>query len=187
VLAALAACARPAHAPAPATSASPRPSLTLAGSARPTATAVPVYISGAGNANQPTVLTETIGGRRVYTIRALAFRGDVGTGGGSGIATLEQPHITFVDRSGTTTIADAPKATVTQRDKSVLMTGGVHARTSDGSNLTCDTLRYDGATEHFFGTGHVVMTGTSGLALTGNYLTGDVRLRNVQVTKVRPW
>ena len=182
VLAVLAACARPSSVSGPA-HATPSAAATAPVSASPTP--VPVHVSGEGNLNQPTILTETVRGRRVYTIRALAFRGDIG-GSQDGIATLEQPHVTFLDKSGTITIADAPKATVTQRDKTVDMMGGVHARTSDGNVLTCDELRYDGNGEHFHGHGHVVMTGPTGLQLTGNYLEGDVRLRNVLVTKDPP-
>jgi LPS export ABC transporter protein LptC len=176
--------ASPAARPSP--TSNPTPALAASPRSSTTSTPVPVYVSAAGRPNEPTVLTQTVHGRRVYTIRALAFKGDIGGGPQAGTATLEQPHVTFVDKSGTTTIADAPKATVTQRDKSVLMTGGVHATTSDGSNLTCDTLRYDGESEHFHGTGHVVLRGRSGLALSGNYLVGDVRLRDVEVTKDRP-
>lgn len=189
--AALAGCARPAP-PAAAPSASPPASPAAATAspapartAAPRATPVPVHVQGAGSPNEPTILTQTVAGRRVYTIRALAFHGDVG-GGRSGAATLEQPHVTFVDKAGKTTIADAPKATVTQQDKSVVMTGGVHARTSDGSTLTCDTLRYDGRTERFHGMGHVRLTGPSGLVLGGNYLEADVRLHDVAVTTAPP-
>ncbi len=181
VLAALAGCARSAPVSGPASPIATKPSRAATSSPTP----VPVHVSGEGNSNQPTILTETVHGRRVYTIRALTFKGDIG-GSQDGIATLEQPHITFVDKTGTITIADAPKATVTQRDKTVDMTGGVHARTSDGNVLTCDVLRYDGQTERFHGSGHVVLTGPTGLQLAGNYLEGDVRLRDVQVTKDPP-
>jgi LPS export ABC transporter protein LptC len=136
---------------------------------------------GRGNSHTPTVLTDTKQGRKIYTIRALVFEGDIG-GSSDGVATLEQPHVTFVDKTGSVTIADAPKATVMQRDKSILMTGGVHARTQDGAVLTCDTLRYDADNERLYGEGHVVMTGPNGLALNGDHLDGDVRLHDVKVT-----
>ncbi len=62
--------------------------------------------------------------------------------------------MTFVDRAGRT-VADAPKAQVTERDKSVVMTGGVRARTSQGNLMTCDVLTYIGASEKLRGEGHV--------------------------------
>ena len=148
-------------------------------------TPVPVRVRGEGSASSPTVLTQTNrAGRKIYTIRALAFEGDT-SGGRNGSAILEQPHITFVDKDGSITIADAPKATVKQADNSVLMTGGVHARAADGGVLTCDRLRYDARTEKFYGDGHVVLTGNNGLTLTGDTIAGDVRLHQVRVRENR--
>lgn len=160
--------------------ASPAPGGTP--SAAPSATAVPVHVHGFGTERKPSVLSETKGGRRIYVIRAIQFEGDIGGGSADGAAVLQQPHITFIDRSGARTVADAPKATVKQRDKSVFMTGGVHARTAEGAVMTCDTLRYDGDSERFRGEGHVRLTGPSGLELDGEHLEGDVRLHDVRVT-----
>lgn len=151
-----------------------------AASGMPTATPTPiaVHVVGRGTSNTPSIITDTKQGRKIYTIRTLMFEGDIA----AGIANLDQPHVTFVDKSGSVTIADAPKATVNQHDKSILMTGGVHARTQDGAILTCDTLRYDSDRERLYGEGHVVMTGPNGLMLTGDHLDGDVRLHDVKVT-----
>ena len=146
-----------------------------------TATPVPVHVRGFGTKQDPSVLTGIKRGRRIYTIRSTAFEGDIaGSAGGS--AVLQEPHIAFIDRSGAATVAEAPKATVKQRDKSVFMTGGVHARTADGAVLTCDTLRYDAGTERFRGEGHVAVTGPNGDQLGGDHLDGDVRLRDARVT-----
>ena len=166
-------CAR--HAPA--SSGSTPAAVTGRGSATP----VPVHVRGIGTATTPTVLSETVHGRRIYTIRAMLFEGDI-VGSQQGTALLQQPHVTFIDKSGSATVADAPKATVSQRDKSVLMTGGVRARTQEGSILTCDTLRYDTETERFDGEGHVVLRGQNGAVLEGDHLDGDVRLHDVRVT-----
>ena len=144
------------------------------------ATPVPVHVRGFGTKQNPSVLTGTKKGRRIYVIRSTSFEGD--SAEADGTASLQETHITFVDRSGAVTIAEAPKATVKQRDKSVFMTGGVHARTADGAVLTCDTLRYDAATERFRGEGHVVITGPSGDQIGGDHLDGDVRLRDARVT-----
>jgi lipopolysaccharide assembly outer membrane protein LptD (OstA) len=71
---------------------------------------------------------------------------------------------------------------VKQRDNSIDMTGGVHARTADGGVLTCDDLRYDANRERMYGEGHVVLTGPNGLQLRGDHLDGDVRFHDVRVT-----
>ena len=140
-----------------------------------------MHVHGFGTKDNPSVLTGTKKGRRIYVIRSTAFEGDI-AGSADGSAVLQEAHITFVDRSGAVTIAEAPKATVKQRDKSVLMTGGVHARTAEGAVLTCDTLRYDAGTERFHGEGHVTVTGPNGEQLDGDHLDGDVRLNDARVT-----
>jgi hypothetical protein len=162
----------------PAPSATPAPA-SPAG-AEPTATQVPVHVVGVGTARTPAVMTWSKGSRKIYTIRALAFIGDA-VGGTNGSGLLEQPHVTFIERSGSSTVADAPKATVKQRDNSIDMTGGVHARTAEGGILTCDNLRYDAHSERLHGEGHVVLTGPNGLQLTGDHLDGDIRLHDVKV------
>nr|MDQ6941155.1 LPS export ABC transporter periplasmic protein LptC [Candidatus Eremiobacteraeota bacterium] len=149
------------------------------GSARP-ATPVPVHVRGFGTKQNPSVLTGTKHGRRIYIIRSTSFEGD--TAAGDGTAVLLETRIAFVDRSGAVTVAEAPKATVKQRDKSVFMTGGVHARTAEGAVLTCDTLRYDAGTERFRGEGHVAVAGPNGERLDGDHLDGDVRLHDARVT-----
>jgi hypothetical protein len=145
-----------------------------------TATPVPVHVVGQGNALTPAVMTWSKANRKVYTIRALSFVGNA-VGGTNGSAVLDRPHITFIDRSGSSTVADAPKATVKQRDNSIDMMGGVRARTAEGGILTCDNLRYDATTERLHGEGHVVLTGPNGLQLSGDHLDGDVRLHDVKV------
>ena len=148
---------------------------------RATATQVPIHVETRGGNGQYVTIVESLHGRKVYMIRALSGVAQrYGTEQGSG--ELEQPHVTFVDRSGTTTIADAPKARVFERDKTVVMSGGVHAHTSSGSVLTCDTLTYRGTTERFRGEGHVVLSAPNGLQLGGEHLDGDVKLQDVRVT-----
>ena len=167
----------------------PAPSATPSFPATPAPAAsqspVPVHVRGEGTATKPSILTGTKSNRRLYTIRALVFEGDV-SGSEDGVATLQQPHVTFVDKSGSVTVADAPKAVVKQRSNSIDMTGGVHARTAEGGILTCDDLRYDARTERFHGKGHVVVTSPSGLQLSGDHLDGDVRLHDVKVTSGGP-
>ena len=145
-----------------------------------TPTPVPVHVLGVGSAHRPTVLTETKNNRRRFTVRALSMEGNLIGTDGAGV--FSHPQVTFVDKSGAITVAVAPKATVQQRDNSIDMTGGVHARTADGGVLTCDDLRYDANRERLYGEGHVVLTGPNGLQLRGDHLDGDVRLHDVRVT-----
>ena len=155
------------------------PAATAAASATPTA--VPIHVETRGGNGQYVTIVESLRGRKVYTIRALSGVAQrYGTEQGSG--ELEQPHVTFVDKSGVTTIADAPKARVFERDKTVVMSGGVHAHTSSGSVLTCDTLTYNGSTERLHGEGNVQLSAPNGLQLGGRHLDGDVKLQDVRVT-----
>jgi hypothetical protein len=177
-LALLAGCSAPPRAaatPAPGTSGTPSPA--------PSGTAVAVHVTSNGNGRY-TIVTEMKARRTIYTIRALSFEGDtLSEGAGAASGTFEQPHVVFHDRTGGETIADAPKAVLTGADKSVLMTGGVHARTQDGNVLRCDQLRYDGKTESIHGQGHVRLDTPTGLSLVGDRIDGDARLQHVRVSR----
>ena len=175
---AIAGCAP--HAPDRAGS-SPVPTGAPVPSPSASATQVPIRIETQGGNGQYVRIVETNHGRKIYTIRALSGNMQR-TGTSEAVGDLEQPHITFVDKNGTTTIADAPKAHVAERNKTVVMTGGVHAHTSSGSVLACDTLTYNGNTERFHGEGNVHLTAPNGLELSGQYLDGDVKLQDVTVT-----
>ena len=149
----------------------------------PTASAIPVHVTSSGN-GRSTVLTETKDRRTVYIVRANSFEADATSGAsGSGSGTFVQPNITFIDRNGARTVAEAPKAVLTGSDKSVLMTGGVQARSQDGNVLHCERLRYDGKTERIHGEGDVVLRTPSGLILTGDVLDGDAQLHHVEVSR----
>ena len=164
---------------------SPSPAPARSGAPSPGATVVPIHIETRGGPGQYVTIVQTLHGRKLYTIRALSTNvQSAGTDEGTG--ELEQPHVTFVDRGGTSTIADAPKAHLVERDKTVVMTGGVHAHTSTGSVLTCDTLAYSGVTERFRGEGHVELASRDGLHLEGRHLDGDTRLQEVTVTGEHP-
>jgi hypothetical protein len=179
-MAALAACGGPAAR----SSVSPSPA---APRATVPATAEPVHIetNGSGDRYITVVQRVTDGPSKrthiAYKLRAMSSQADIV--GAQSLITFEQPHITFIDRQGKELIADSPQAKITQQDKSVLMSGGVHARAEDGSVLTCDTLRYDGRSETLHGKGHVTLRGPSDLTLTGNYLAGDVRLDDVRISQ----
>jgi lipopolysaccharide assembly outer membrane protein LptD (OstA) len=157
----------------------PAPAPTAAPPATPAA--VPVHVTSSGNGRY-TTLSEMKHRRTIYVVRARSFVADtVGEDNATGSGAFERPEITFIDRNGARTVADAPKAVLTGADKSVLMTGGVHARSQDGNVLACDELRYDGDTERIHGDGHVVLQTPAGLTLVGDELDGDARLQNVRV------
>lgn len=171
----LAGCGRPPAQPA----ASPGPTASPAPSA--SATALPLRVVTQGGSGKYVTIVQSVRGRKVYTVRALSSVAERSPSGQT-VATLEQPHVTFVDRTGGTTVADAPKAQVTERDKSVVMTGGVRATTSQGNVLTCDQLTYSGSSERLRGEGHVRLVSPNGFELGGDHLAGDVRLQNVKIT-----
>ena len=169
------ACSRPA-APPPVAS----PAATAAATGP---TPLPLHVVSSGGNGGFTTLREMKNGRAIYDVRATSFIADTaaGTGAATGSGLFDRPHITFIDKDGAKTVADAPKAVLTSADKSVLMTGGVQARSQDGNVLSCDRLRYDGATETIHGDGNVVMRMPSGLTLVGDEVDGDARLQNVRV------
>jgi len=172
LIALLAACGQPAAAP------TAEPGTVPA----PTPTPVPLHVTSSGANGQFTTLSEMKQHRTIYVVRAASFDADAATGqAGTGSGMFVDPHITFVDRDGARTVADAPKAVLTGADKSVLMTGGVHARSQDGNVLSCDRLRYDGTSERIHGDGNVVMTTPTGLVLVGDEVDGDARLANIRV------
>jgi len=186
VLLAFATACGPSHPTAtvtPSPAASPAPG--------PAATQLPIRVvtNSSGSEYATMVQTTTDPGstqsRKLYDVK---YRSSVGerTSGTNAVLTLDRPHIIFRDRTGKQLVADAPKAKITQQDKNVYMSGGVHARTQDGSVLTCDRLRYDGRTEKLQGDGHVVLTsprGSNSLAMTGEHIYGDVRLDHIRITQ----
>ena len=166
-------CAHPAAQPSAAPSVRPDP----------TPTPIALHIMSNGNTGY-TTLSEMKDRRTIYIVRAKSFTADTASGQtATGNGEFDHPQITFVDRSGAKTVANAPKAVLTSADKSVLMTGGVTARSQDGNMLSCDSLRYDGNSERIHGDGHVVMRTPAGLTLVGDVLDGDARLQNVRVMK----
>jgi hypothetical protein len=180
VLLLAAACARePAAGPA-----TPSASPAQHAAASPSVSPVPIHIETRGANGEFVTIVETIRRRKVYTIRALS--GEMQRNGtNEATGDLVQPHVTFFDKSGAKTIADAPKAHSAERDKSVVMTGGVHARTTSGVMLTCDTLRYNSKSERLHGSGHVELHAPNGVDMSGDDIDGDVRLQDVKITRGR--
>jgi hypothetical protein len=171
--------------PAAGPASSPAPAAPAASSAAsPSASPIPIHVETHSRNGEYVTIVETSHRRKVYTIRALS--GEMQRSGTSeATGDLEQPHVTFIDKTGAKTIADAPKAHSSERDKSVVMTGGVHARTSAGILLTCDTLRYDANTERLHGAGNVQLHAPNGVDMAGDDIDGDVKLQDVKITRGR--
>ena len=164
------------------TSRSPAPSATASPPLKPKVTPTPVVIKVKSNrvGQHYVYLTEQKGNRIVYVLRAdstAAVRFSVG----SGHSTFARPHIVFHQPGSKTLTADSPVATVDEKTKSVVMSGGVHARTENGVTLTCDQLRYDDASEMIHGTGHVLLTMPEGERLSGDTIDADSRLDHVRM------
>jgi Lipopolysaccharide-assembly, LptC-related len=177
-----AACAKPPQpSPPPAARGS---AAVVPGAASPSVSPIPIHVETHGRNGEYVTIVETSHRRKVYTIRALS--GEMQRNGtNEATGDLEQPHVTFIDKTGAKTIADAPKAHSSERDKSVVMTGGVHARTSAGIVLTCDTLRYDARSERLHGAGNVQLHAPNGVDMAGDDIDGDVKLQDVKITRGR--
>jgi hypothetical protein len=147
----------------------------------PTSSPVPVTITSVGNRKAGVTFALQRNGRRVYSIAAAANLSKR-IGEGTGRSVFKNPPVIFYDRDGTTLSADAPAATVAEADRSIVMSGGVKARTGSGIKLSCSTLTYDDRTQRLLGQGDVVMTTPRGERLEGQRVDADVRLSQVRVT-----
>jgi len=98
-------------------------------------------------------------GQVVYDILSSTVVYDRATDG-TAVATFSNPHVAFRAKSGRTVVADSPKAVAHDKDKSVIMTGGVHAKTDDGKTLACTNLTYDARDQQILCEGDVVLRNT---------------------------
>lgn len=164
-------------------SCAPRPSQPARSTPAPTpsSTTLPIKVTSNRVGKRLVTLTEQKRGRKVYVLHADANESDR-FAAGTGRSVFTRPHIVFYEPRGKTLIADAPIATVEELSKTVVMSGGVRARTQDGIELTCETLRYDDRTEHIHGTGNVVVTTPRGERLEGSTIDADTRLDHVRIT-----
>lgn len=137
----------------------------------------PLMITGHGSAHQPVRVTGQQHGRTAYQLLAQSYESHSVQNVTQ--AVFQQTQVTFYDPDGTKLQAHAPQARLDDRRKQVILSGGVHARTSTGLTLVCDELVYDDASGMLHGTGHVRITGMQGgqaQVLTGNSFTSDVKL-----------
>lgn len=136
---------------APAAAASDAPSAVASASAAP-----PIKAVSRGSDREPArYIVRDRSGHIVYDVRSSTVVYDRAADGSS-VATFTDPHVVFHARNGTVA-ADSPKAVAHDKDKSVVMTGGVHAKTDDGKLLSCSTLTYDAQSQKIVCEGDVVL------------------------------
>jgi len=177
---ALHACSHPA-APAP----SPSPAASV--SAAPAAAGgskMSIAVSSRRNGSKFILLTVRKHDRLSYILRADSETGRY-FGEDSGLSSFVNPHITFYAPDGKRIVADAPAGTVVEKDKSVVMSGGVHARMADGVTMTSDTMRYDDRAQSAHGSGNVVVTSPQGETLRGDTVDWNLRDGNIAVAGAR--
>ncbi len=157
-----------------------RPAATGAALATPAPGATPtplaVHVVGEATGGQMASIKIRRGDRLVYEIRSTKHEAANATGN----ATFDNAQILFYDPKGGVLDTRAPLALANETAKTVIMKGGVRARSHSGSVLTCDTLIYRADTERLHAVGHVVLTSASGSRATSNEATSDVRLDNVE-------
>jgi LPS export ABC transporter protein LptC len=157
----------------------PQPQHAARATSTPSATAsgMPALkITGQGTAKHPVVITGQSGNRKLYQLVTHSYSSRSAQNIAQG--TFQQPTVTFYDKDGTKLTAQAPTASL-QGGKQVVLSGGVHAKTSTGLTLTCDRLTYDQNSGMLHGEGNVRVTGMQGgqqQMLTGNSFTSDVKL-----------
>lgn len=119
------------------------------------------------------------GNRVQYDLVARSYESN-GAAGAS-VATFFASHVTFYGKNGSTLVADASQAIVDEVANTITLDGNVHAHSTSGMTLACDTLRYDRATEMLHGSGHVVITDAHGMRASGNSIDTDVTLTHARM------
>ena len=175
----------PAPSPAPtvSTAAPPSGSALPSQAASPAAQTQPITAISRGTGNQPArYIVRNPQGKIIYDVRSIKVVYNRATDGTSE-ATFTKPDVIFHDKTGHTMIAQAPQAVAHDKDKSVTMSGGVHAKTDDGKILTCDTLTYDAKNEQIHGAGNVVLTDTkTNQAASGQSLQSDLSFEHLTLS-----
>ncbi|HEY8296420.1 MAG TPA: LPS export ABC transporter periplasmic protein LptC [Candidatus Baltobacteraceae bacterium] len=141
------------------------------------ATTLPIRIVGKGTAKRQIVIGEQQGNRKLYELHAKSYVSK--STQTTAEARFSQTHVTFFGKDGSTLLAAAPVATVDERRREVVMTGGVRATSSTGMTLTCDQLTYYSKSGMLHGEGNVRITKLAGGTLTsatGNSFDSDVKL-----------
>lgn len=163
--------------------ASPEPSPSSSPSSA-AQTPPPVNFHGERVGSHYVYATKQKGSQTVYALRADSVNA-VYNGALTGRSNFTNPHIVFYGNAGKRLTADAPAGTVVEKDKSVLMTGGVRAKAQDGMTLVSDTLRYEDESQIVHGTGHVIVTFPTGEQLRGETVDWDLRDGHIGVEGAR--
>lgn len=147
--------------------ASPTPAPSARGS-------LPLRVSGHGAAGHPIHVFERKGNRTQAELVANSF---VSVGPqGSQRAVFQNARVTFHDAGGSTLRAVAPQAIVDQRENTIVLVGGVNARTASGMTLHCDRLLYSRDDEMLHGSGNVLIVDPQGFRGTGSRFESNIAL-----------
>lgn len=141
----------------------------------------PLTITGHGSKGAPVSITQSSGNRKLYKLVAQSVTSHSAQQSISQ-GTFKEPTVTFFDKDGTRMNAQAPTASL--HGKEVTLSGGVHATTTTGLTLTCDSLTFNQSTGMLHGQGNVRITGMQGgqqQMLTGNTFTSDVKLTQMVI------
>lgn len=142
----------------------------------------PLEITSHGRGSQPVRIVQGTGNRTEYELRAASSVSHSAQNVAQ--AKFMETTVTFFDKDGTRLTATSPVAQIDDKNKQVVLSGGVHAKTSTGLVLTCDRLTYDQRTSLLHGYGNVRITGFQGgqqEVLTGNTFTSDVKLTQMVI------
>lgn len=172
-------CSNPKPVATPSATATPtaRASATPSAAASLAPTPPPIVVKGTKRGKRLVEISAFSHGRTIYHLFAASVFSDTRTRKG----TFQKTHGLFYEKSGRTLTVDAPIALVDQNSKSVTMTGGVNATTTDGAVLTCDQLIYNDLSQTMHGTGNVKLT-RAGQVLTGEVIDADLHLDQYKVT-----
>lgn len=158
--------------------ASPRSAATAAPhvSPAPGEPAYHLFESGAGG--KTPLVKNYAHGALVYSLKAAGVTYSSSQRSGA----FSKATIYFYKGSAVRLTVTAPNATVDGNTYDIVMRGGVHARSSDNTTLTSDTMTYNGKTKLLNADGHVIATGSSGMVVTGDHARADLDLQTVNIT-----
>ena len=148
------------------------PSSTPNPRATPTGLSIKITQNGSSQARLRFIMQK--GNTRDYELVATADH-SVGSPGSEHVE-FSNPDVTFYAKDGTTLQARAPHAVADQTANVVVLDGGVHGRSSNGTTLQCDTLTYDRRTQMLHGVGHVLITNRSGFRASGTRFDSNISL-----------
>jgi len=170
-------CGRsPAHPPPP----TGAPTALPVPTAKETADRTPITFVAPRTGDKYVYLTKQRRNRKIYALRADAEKGEY-FGANTGRSSFVNPHIVFYGSGGKQLTADAPTGIVLEREKTVLMSGGVSARSQDGVHLVSDAMTYDDASETIHARGDVVMDSPDGSQLRGTTLDWNLHSGAIDV------